>query len=52
MQAKKMHGRKESCIFLGPSDIKSIAEGPLQQCNKIARCSDIFCEQQEGGKLQ
>ena len=52
MQAKKMLGRKESCIFLGPSDIKSIAGGPLQQCNKTAACNDIFCEQQEGGKFQ
>jgi hypothetical protein len=42
MQAKKMPGHEESCIFLGPSDIKSIAGGPLQQCNKIARRSDIF----------
>jgi hypothetical protein len=46
MQGKKMDRREESCIFLGPSDIKSIAEEPLQQCNKTARCSDIFGEQQ------
>ena len=47
MQGKKWLAHEENYAFLGPSDIKSIAEAVLQQCNKSAAGGDIFCEQRE-----
>lgn len=51
MQAKNCESPEENCIFLGPSDIKSIAQEPLRQCNKIAAASDILVKRVkcEGG---
>jgi hypothetical protein len=35
MQAKKRYMHKESCAFLGPSDIKSSVEALLQHVRKV-----------------